>query len=65
MANQWFPFLLAWAAKGVILRYGGPKLYRQALPFFLGLVVGDLLNGGLYTLVACFISNMKVYPVNW
>ena len=65
MGNQWFPFLLAWAAKKIILRYGGPKLYRQAQPFFLGLVVGDFLNGALYTIIACFISSMKVYPINW
>lgn len=65
MSNQWFPFLLAWAAKGVILRYGGPKLYRQAQPFFLGLVVGDFLNGALSTILGCFISSMKVYPINW
>lgn len=65
MSSQWFPFLLAWMAKSVILRYGGAKLYRQAQPFFLGLVVGDLLNGALYTIIACFVSAMKVYPVNW
>ena len=65
MRNQWFPFMLAWAAKSVILRYGGPRLYRQSLPFFFGLVVGDFLNGGLYTLIACFSDKMKVYPINW
>lgn len=65
MRNQWFPFLLAWAAKSTILRYGGAKMYRQALPFFFGLVVGDFLNGGLYTLIGCFVDKMKVYPINW
>lgn len=65
MGNQWFPFLLAWSAKSLILRYGGPRLYRQAQPFFVGLVVGDLLNGALSTILACFIPNMKVYPINW
>lgn len=65
MRSQWFPFLIAWTVKTVILRYGGPRMYRQALPFFFGLVVGDFLNGGFYTLIACFISKMNVYPVNW
>ncbi len=65
MAAQWFPFLLAWLCKTLILHYGGPNFYRQALPFFLGLVVGDFINGGLYTLIACFIPGMKVYPINW
>jgi len=65
MAAQWFPFLIAWLCKTLILRYGGPKSYRQALPFFLGLVVGDFINGGLYTFIAFFIPEMKVYPINW
>jgi len=65
MPAQWFPFLIAWAAKSLILRYGGAALYRRALPFFLGLVVGDLLNGGFYTVIAFFIEGMQVYPMNW
>ena len=31
--------------KGLTLRYSGLKGYRQALPFFLGLVLGDLVTG--------------------
>ena len=65
MDSQWLPFFIAWMSKGLILRYGGPRLYRAAVPFFLGLVVGDFINGGLYTLIACFIRGMKVYPINW
>ncbi|MGD9520142.1 MAG: DUF6785 family protein [Armatimonadota bacterium] len=65
MQSQWFPFLLAWAAKTALLKYGGHKAYRQALPFFVGMVVGDLLNGALYTLIACFAEGMHVYPINW
>ncbi|MCD6361566.1 MAG: hypothetical protein J7M38_11980, partial [Armatimonadetes bacterium] len=65
MASQWLPFFIAWLSKVLILRYGGPRLYRSALPFFLGLVVGDFINGGLYTFLGFFIHGMKVYPINW
>lgn len=62
--TTWMPFLLAWLAKSLLLRYGGMRLYRAALPFFLGLILGDFCNGGLYTLLSCFIP-MNVYPINW
>jgi hypothetical protein len=41
MDYMWFPFFLAWLAKYLTLRYGGIKAYRSALPFFLGLILGD------------------------
>jgi hypothetical protein len=40
----WFSVLLGWLAKVVILRLGGLGVYRTALPFFLGLILGDVLN---------------------
>ncbi|GAB4462146.1 MAG: hypothetical protein OHK0029_28480 [Armatimonadaceae bacterium] len=41
MEYMWCPFLIAWLAKLITLRYGGIKAYRAALPFFLGLILGD------------------------
>ncbi|MBC8134530.1 MAG: hypothetical protein H8F28_01415, partial [Fibrella sp.] len=43
MEYMWFPFLLAWFAKRIILRYGGIRAYRIGLPFFLGLILGDYI----------------------
>ena len=37
---------LAWLLKLVILRYGGPKLYRDLRPFFLGLILGEIVAAG-------------------
>lgn len=58
------PFFLAWATKSLVLRYGGMRLYRQSLPFFLGLIIGDLAGGALFTFLGGFI-HMSVYPINW
>ena len=44
---HWSPFFIAWLLKLVILRYGGLRFYRRALPFFLGLVLGDYVLGAL------------------
>ncbi len=51
MNNVWLPLLLAWTAKGLILRYGGVRLYRSAMPFFLGMVLGQMVTGSLWHLL--------------
>ena len=38
---------VAWALKAVILRYGGIGLYREARPFFIGLIVGFFAGVGI------------------
>jgi hypothetical protein len=58
------PFFLAWLAKTLVLRYGGMRLYRRSLPLFLGLILGDMVNGAFYTLMGAVVQ-MNVYPVNW
>ncbi|MGB9619915.1 MAG: DUF6785 family protein, partial [Armatimonadota bacterium] len=58
----WLPFLIAWAIKLVILRYGGLRLYRQSLPFFLGLVLGDYVTGALWSLVGVTF-NLSTYQI--
>lgn len=48
---HWFPFCIAWGVKWVILRYGGLRFYRRALPFFLGLTLGDYTFGAVWTII--------------
>ena len=47
----WFPMLIAWVFKGLILRYGGSGTYGRAVPFFLGLILGDCVMGSLWGLI--------------
>ena len=47
----WFPFLIAWAVKSLIIRYGGQPAYRTLIPFFLGLMLGDYLTGSAWAIV--------------
>jgi hypothetical protein len=47
----WFSIFLGWLCKALIARYGGMHGYRAALPFFLGLMVGDVLNAALWILL--------------
>ena len=48
MEYMWCPFLLAWLAKLITIRYGGIRAYRSALPFFLGLILGDYVVPALW-----------------
>jgi len=51
---HWYymPFFIGWAAKTLVIRYGGLRLYRHTIPLAIGLIVGDLLNGGVWSIVA-------------
>ena len=42
---------VAWVMKILVLRFGGLRGYRAALPFFLGMVLGDAFIAGVWALV--------------
>jgi hypothetical protein len=48
----WVPLLIAWLAKLLILRYGGLRLFRRALPFFYGLILGQFVVGSLLNIIS-------------
>jgi hypothetical protein len=43
----WFPFLLVWLLKTLVLRYGGMRLYRETVPAFLGFALGHYAVAGI------------------
>ncbi|MES2461366.1 MAG: DUF6785 family protein [Armatimonadota bacterium] len=47
----WVPLLIAWVVKALVMRYGGVRLYRQVMPFFIGLILGQMLTGSLWHLI--------------
>jgi len=51
---HWYymPFLVGWASKVLVTRYGGLRLYRVTIPVAIGLIVGDQLNSALWAGVA-------------
>ena len=40
--------VVGWLLKSLALRYGGMALFLRLLPFFLGLIVGDVVNAVLW-----------------
>jgi hypothetical protein len=47
----WVPILISWLIKMMMLKYGGLRLYKQAVPFFLGLILGEMIIGCAWTLI--------------
>ncbi|HEX3000409.1 MAG TPA: DUF6785 family protein, partial [Armatimonadota bacterium] len=52
----WCPILVGWLCKQVIVRYGGIRLYRQALPFFIGLILGDYIIGSVWAIIGLLLK---------
>jgi hypothetical protein len=46
----WRPLFLAWIFKSLILRYGGRGGFHRALPFFVGLMIGQFVVGSLWNI---------------
>lgn len=44
--------IITWVVKALLLRYGGLRAHQRALPFFLGLIVGDACLGLLGTVLS-------------
>jgi len=51
MQHLWFAVFVAWVVKALVLRYGGASAYRKSLPFFMGLIAGQLCTLGLWAVI--------------
>ena len=60
MYNLWCCLFVAWVAKLIILRYGGLRAYQRAIPFFLGLALGDCIAGSIGSILSILL-NTPVY----
>ena len=60
MNNIWFCILISWVVKGLLLRQGGLKVYQKAIPFFLGLILGEFTVGSLWTIIG-IVHNVSTY----
>ena len=51
MNEFWASIFVSCAIKAIILRFGGLKAYRRAIPFFFGVILGDFMIGGLWSII--------------
>ena len=55
--NLWFSIFIGWLVKSTLLKYGGLKQFRQAKPFFFGLVLGDCFIGGVWAVFGMIVGD--------
>ncbi len=48
----WFPCFVTWLVKGLIIRYGGMKLYIKGKPLFLGFILGEFTMAVLWAVIS-------------
>ena len=59
----WFAFLISWAIKYVLLKRGGITTHRKAVPFFLGLILGDYVGGSIWAIIGPVIFGIRTYQI--
>jgi hypothetical protein len=64
-AHLWFPFFVSWLIKAPLLKYGGIRAYRKALPLFLGLILGDFVLGSMWGIMGLLTGEPTYTFKNW
>ena len=54
MRILWVSFFLGWLFNALCMKYGGVLLFRKMQFFFIGLIIGDLLMGGIWAVIGQF-----------
>lgn len=55
-------FLVGWAAKKLVTRFGGHNLHVKSTPFLIGVVAGDILGGLLFMAVGAIYYAVNHQP---
>ncbi len=61
----WCATLMGWLVKVLTVRYGGMKTYRRAIPFFIGLILGDYVTGSLWAIYGSVtgVTTYRAFPI--
>ncbi|MBM3235018.1 hypothetical protein FJZ31_01835 [Candidatus Poribacteria bacterium] len=57
---MWFPIFISWLIKRLLLKHGGIAAYRNAIPFFFGLILGEFFIGGIWNIYGV-LSHQYIY----
>jgi hypothetical protein len=54
MRILWVSFFIGWLCNVLCMKYGGVNLFKKMQFFFIGLIIGDLLMGGIWAIIGQF-----------
>jgi hypothetical protein len=57
----WASLVISTIAKWIILRQGGIRAHRRAIPFFLGLVLGEFVVGSIWSIIGLSLG-IRTFP---
>jgi hypothetical protein len=65
MSWLWCATLVGWLIKVLVIRYGGMKSYRNYIPFFIGLILGDYITGGVWAIYGSLlgVQTYRAFPI--
>lgn len=52
----WFPLFISSIIKWIIIKYAGINFYRKSVPFFFGLILGEYLLGGVWSILGIVLG---------
>lgn len=61
--HYYFSVFLAWGIKALVMKFGGASLYRKTRPFFVGIIVGEAVCLGMWSIIDYFtgkVGNMSL-----
>ena len=54
----WFSLFIGWLCKVLMVRFGGPGVFRRARPFFVGLIFGEMLAAGVWLGITLILAGL-------
>ena len=54
VSRVWFSVFLGWLMKLLLVKIGGARAYRNAVPFFLGMMLGNFSTAGVWLVIDFF-----------
>jgi len=61
----WASVFVGWLSKVLVLRMGGVRIYKSALPLFLGFIMGEFSGGCFWSIISLITGNQMYAFKNW